>query len=301
MGAATRSILQGLRIGEQLGRPIGEALGAMRQRSNQLEDKDRDLHNELLLKAALNPESGLVATPSAFDKEAGMRVGLPQALTQDQQQALEAGGPSPVNPNIKPIGIPGFAIDTQAKQAASNQVYEDLKRKLLLENQIKNSRPFTLSPGESVGMYDQNGSFRSDYTAPSIPRPPKLLTDEEEAQQIRIRNAGRSFPLPQPEKISVHDNESLRSLRSQRSALTQMLGTTFDDNARLKIQRRLQDLQNAENQIIQRLPGSDQPLPEVAPTPSVQEFKTMEEAEAFSATAPKGTKIRVGNQTFEVD
>lgn len=249
-------IEQGLRIGNAIGAPFAQAFLRKKQRQEQLSDRDQQLQLQMALMALQHPELGIKQTPSEFNPDLGERVGLPAALTPQQQTGLERGVfPKGYDPDIKPL-LGGFAISPVARAQALQSALDQYKQKQMIEEALKIRE---LPPGAMLGTLDQlkgNQGFKA-------PEKSDFLSEEAFKQQKDL--AGIRHPKGAVNnKLTPQQSETLKMLRSQRQSLNKQLDSTYDPNDRLKILRKVQDVNTQEGGVIESLGN----LTSVEPAPS---------------------------------
>lgn len=138
MGSATRSILQGLQIGGELGAPLARGLQAMGDRDFKTKQAEEEFRKQVLLKAAMDPEFAASLTQPQETQVDGQKALRALPVSGADQATIAQGGQVAEQPRLN---IGGQLFDPQAyRQGRENKENSEMARSLKLQAALMQMR-----------------------------------------------------------------------------------------------------------------------------------------------------------------
>lgn len=265
MGSLSRSILQGLAIGNGLGAPIGQGLAAAGQQEFEREQRAQQLKDQVSLMAVQNPDFAQALQDIMPGQTVdGQQSVKPLAMTPEQQQAIDSGQSIPEVPTMelgnkaynpsrfKSLNQQDLIADEQRKADAALRLHMATNRKSLEQGQFDpNSGKFLKLENGRLVAYDiplmagQGAAAPTEQSAPQTPAfAPAQPSEPQSSSQGGFVPTGQTQPVGQPstEQVAL-PSQATASPSTLTGTLAQKLQAQTQHEAALEKMR--QDAQDA--------------------------------------------------------
>lgn len=186
MARGIEAFIEGAKATRLVTDPLVDVIQKNREREFENERLERELRLRMALAAAEHPESGVRVLPGTYDSKLGF-VAEPGAYTEKQQRQLESGIRPTQGPSAFQQLAPGIVLDRSFRNELSEQklrnAIEEAQAKADIDINKEWRKPFSLTPGQSVGGFDSSGKFTPAYTNPK----------EQVPVQMQFKDVGDSI------------------------------------------------------------------------------------------------------------